>query len=265
MRKLLVLALVPALLFASAAALAQDATPTPPPTVFVRHDPTLGAFLSDAQGKTLYLFTKDTTPGESTCYDQCATNWPPFTASEPLTLPGNVEGELTTISRTDGTTQVAYNGIPLYYFAKDEQPGDTNGQGAGDVWFVVAPGAEFGVVATPAAAPEASPAAPMAGGTVDVSLSEFTIEVSTTTFAAGQEYTFNVTNNGEFPHEFVIEMVGAAGEPLEANGQAARVGPLDPGTSDTLTWTFADPGLYQVACHVRTHYPMGMAVTINVS
>ena len=105
----------------------------------------------------------------------------------------------------------------------------------------------------------------MAGGTVEVSLTEFTIEISTTTFAAGQEYTFNVTNNGEFPHQFVIEAVGAVYEPLEANGQEAEVETLDPGASATLTWTFADPGLYQVACHVRTHYPMGMAVTIHVS
>ena len=265
MRRLLVLALVPALLLASAAAFAQDATPTPPPTVFVRQDPALGPFLTDPEGKTLYLFTKDTTPGESTCYEQCAQNWPPFTAAEPLTLPGNVEGELTTISRTDGTTQVAYNGIPLYYFARDEQPGDTNGQGVGDVWFVVAPGAQFGAVATPAAAPEASPAAPMAGGTVEVSLMEFAVITSATSFAVGQEYTFNVTNNGEFPHEFVIEAVGANREPLQADGQSAEVTVLDPGASGTLTWTFAEPGLYQFACHIRTHYPQGMAVTIRVS
>ena len=143
MKRSLVLALAGVLvLTASAATLAQDATPTPPPTVFVRQDPVLGPFLTDPDGRTLYLFTNDTTPNESTCYDRCAENWPPFTADEPLTLPNGVEGELTTITRNDGTTMVAYNGIPLYYFARDEQPGDTNGQGVGDVWYVVSPEGE---------------------------------------------------------------------------------------------------------------------------
>src|SRR5215211_692493 len=144
MRRILVflMVLVPAFLLAAAGtALAQG---TPPPeepqddaTVFVRQNEELGPYLSDEAGMTLYLFTKDTTPGESTCYDQCAENWPPFTADEPLTLPGDVEGTLTTITRDDGSTQVAYNDIPLYYFAEDQAPGDVLGQGVGDVWFVV--------------------------------------------------------------------------------------------------------------------------------
>jgi predicted lipoprotein with Yx(FWY)xxD motif/uncharacterized cupredoxin-like copper-binding protein len=268
--KRLVWLIVPALLLGmSATAFAQatpEATPEPPPiTVFVRQDPALGPILTDPNGMTLYLFTNDTVPGESTCYDECATNWPIFTADEPLGLPGNVEGELTTITRTDGTTQVAYNGIPLYYFARDTQPGETNGQGRGDVWYVVHPGQQFGAMASPTAGEPPLAATPSADGSVTVELTEFTILVSQTEFKVGQAYTFNVTNIGQFPHEFYIEPAGANGEPLEANGEEAEVEPLESGASGTLTWTFTEAGIYQFACHVRTHYPMGMAVTIHVT
>ncbi len=205
-RWLLVAMLVPALLLAaSAAALTQEGTPADhgsptaeeTQTVFVRQDPALGTILTDPQGMTLYLFTRDTTSGETTCYDRCTEAWPPFTADEPLVLPPGVPGVLTTISRTNGTAQVAYNGIPLYYWANDQQPGDTTGQGVGDVWFVVAPGAEFGAVATPVASPVASPAAsPVAEGMVEVQLAEFTVRASATTFRVGEAYTFTATNVG---------------------------------------------------------------------
>ena len=39
----------------------------------------------------------------------------------------------------DGTVQATYNGWPLYYYAKDKQPGDTTGQDVGKVWYVIAP------------------------------------------------------------------------------------------------------------------------------
>ena len=166
-RWLVVGALAPALLLVAAgAALGQGTPPAGGPTVLVAQDPALGPLLTDAAGMTLYLFTEDTVPGESTCYDRCAEAWPPFAAAEPLMLPPGVPGELSTVQRADGTTQVAYNGIPLYYWQRDAQPGDTTGQGVGGVWFVVPPGAEFGVVASPVASPAASPmASPAAEGT----------------------------------------------------------------------------------------------------
>jgi len=110
----------------------------------VAQDPAVGSFLTDAEGKTLYLFTPDATPGESTCYDDCARAWPPLAPAEGMTLPAGVPGELATIERTDGTQQVTYNDIPLYYYAKDDEPGDTYGQGLGGRWFIVAPGATHG-------------------------------------------------------------------------------------------------------------------------
>jgi len=110
----------------------------------VAQDPAVGSFLTDAEGKTLYLFTPDATPGESTCYDDCAKAWPPLAPAEGMTLPAGVPGKLATIDRTDGTQQVTYNDIPLYYFAKDDEPGDIYGQGLGGKWFIVPPGATHG-------------------------------------------------------------------------------------------------------------------------
>jgi predicted lipoprotein with Yx(FWY)xxD motif len=149
-RYLALLSLLLALLFAGASA-QND------PTVETMEDPELGTYLVDPEGMTLYLFTKDVPgSGKCVCNDQCAENWPPFSAEDPLTLPEGVPGELTQITRDDGTQQVAYNGQPLYYYVKDMAPGDTTGQEVGDVWYVVSPG-EPG--ATPAASPGATPIA----------------------------------------------------------------------------------------------------------
>jgi predicted lipoprotein with Yx(FWY)xxD motif/uncharacterized cupredoxin-like copper-binding protein len=234
------------------------------PTVFVRQDPTAGTILTDPAGRTLYLFTKDTTENQSVCEGDCLTNWPAFTADEPLSLPGKVDGELSTFDRSDGSKQVSYNGIPLYYFAGDSGPGDVNGQGKGGVWFVVAPGQQFGApVATPAAA-ASSPEASGDEYTVDVTLQEFMVMASTTDFEVGQKYTFNVTNSGKYAHQFVIEKAGANYEPLEDGGNEAEIEKIEAGSSQTIEWTFAEAGNYQLACHLMTHYPMGMALTIHV-
>lgn len=112
----------------------------PPATVYISHNTELGSVLVGPTGNTLYRFINDE-PGVSNCYDQCATNWPPLTVGENDRVAGaaGVEGELGIIDREDGRRQVTYNGMPLYFFAEDEAAGDTNGQGVGDVWAVVAP------------------------------------------------------------------------------------------------------------------------------
>jgi predicted lipoprotein with Yx(FWY)xxD motif/uncharacterized cupredoxin-like copper-binding protein len=249
---------------ATTATLAQD---SPPPSIHVREDPVLGRYLSDAEGMTLYLFTNDTTENESTCYDQCAEAWPPFTAEEPV-LPRSLEDdELTSFERTDGTTQLAYNGIPLYYWASDEQPGDTTGQGVGDVWYVVAPGmtfADMASAATPAASPAPSPAATDDSTEVEATVGDFFVASSRTTFTVGETYTFTVTNEGEMPHEFEVELAGAMGEPIEVDGEEAEIEEIAPGATETLTVTFSEPGNYQLACHLGQHYQNGMALNIVV-
>jgi predicted lipoprotein with Yx(FWY)xxD motif len=100
----------------------------------------LGEILVDGEGNTLYLFTPDA-QGDSTCYDDCEVNWPPL-ADGAEAGSGLDAGLLGSTTRTDGSSQVTYNGWPLYYFAGDTAPGDTNGQGINDVWFVVSPAGE---------------------------------------------------------------------------------------------------------------------------
>lgn len=110
----------------------------------VAKDSAHGAILTDAEGKTVYLFTPDTTAGESACYDQCAENWPPVAPSDELKLPAGVPGTLGAIERTDGGQQVTYNDIPLYHYVKDTAAGDVFGQEVGDVWYIVPPGMMLG-------------------------------------------------------------------------------------------------------------------------
>lgn len=100
----------------------------------------LGTILVGPNGMTLYMFANDTAT-ESACVDSCAVNWPPLTVAdeEPVNLADGLQGDVTTIERADGTYQVSFNGHLLYYFARDVLPGDTNGQGRGDVWYVVNP------------------------------------------------------------------------------------------------------------------------------
>jgi predicted lipoprotein with Yx(FWY)xxD motif len=99
----------------------------------------LGEIIVDAEGKTLYAFTPDTA-GESTCYDDCATAWPPLVVTDAASISAGTgldAAKLTTVDRTDGTKQVKYGDWPLYYFANDAAAGDTKGQGLNNVWYVV--------------------------------------------------------------------------------------------------------------------------------
>jgi predicted lipoprotein with Yx(FWY)xxD motif len=88
---------------------------------------------------TLYLFTQDT-PNTSNCYTACATAWPPLlTSGAPTAGSGVTAAMLGTTKRTDGSTQVTYNGWPLYYWANDKKPGDVTGENVQGVWFVITP------------------------------------------------------------------------------------------------------------------------------
>jgi len=97
----------------------------------------LGSVLVDGEGMTLYVFTNDT-GGTSSCYDDCASSWPPLlSTAEPAPGDGVDATKLGTTERTDGGTQVTYAGMPLYTFASDTAAGDTTGQGVGTKWYVI--------------------------------------------------------------------------------------------------------------------------------
>jgi predicted lipoprotein with Yx(FWY)xxD motif len=88
-------------------------------------------------GMTLYAFIPDE-GGTPTCYDECASTWPPLLADGAVSTGEGLDASaFTTAPRTDGGEQVVANGWPLYFFANDTAPGDTNGQGIGGNWFVV--------------------------------------------------------------------------------------------------------------------------------
>ena len=103
-------------------------------------DTELGAVLVDAEGMTLYLFMPDSME-TSSCMDDCASAWPPL-MGEAVAGEGVDQALLSTAPRTDGDDQVAYNGHRLYRFSGDTAPGDTTGQGVGDLWFAVTPDGE---------------------------------------------------------------------------------------------------------------------------
>jgi predicted lipoprotein with Yx(FWY)xxD motif len=124
------------------------ATTAPATVIGSTTNPTLGRILVNGSGATLYRFTADQN-GQSSCTGACAQLWPPFTVtagSQPKGASG-VVGVFATSKRADGTTQVTYNGSPLYTFSEDKTAGSTAGQGVLGMWFVA------NVSATPAAAP----------------------------------------------------------------------------------------------------------------
>lgn len=104
-----------------------------------------GEALTGPDGMTLYIFLNDTQGGDaSSCSGDCLANWPALTVDEGQEATGGegVDGEFATITRDDGALQVTYEGWPLYYFAADEAPGDSNGEGVGEVWFIATPSGE---------------------------------------------------------------------------------------------------------------------------
>ncbi len=82
--------------------------------------------LVGSNSMTLYTFAKDTAgSGKSMCNGPCATNWPPLLIDGSPT----VSGDYSVITRDDGKKQLAYKGMPLYFWAKDTKPGDKTGDG----------------------------------------------------------------------------------------------------------------------------------------
>ena len=226
---------------APAATVAQPATIAGAMVALAKNDK-LGTFLADAQGSTLYLFEKDG-KDTSNCYDQCEANWPPlFTTGASGAGDGVTATLLGTTTRKDGKTQVTYNGHPLYYFGKDQNPGDVNGQEVGNVWYVVS--ASGDKIETPEAA--VTPAAQ--GGT-----QANAVEVSIKNLSFGAPLTVPVgtkvvwTNNDAMQHTVT-----------EANGlfDSGNVG-----AGDSFSFTFTKEGTYNYACKIHSSMQGQVIVT----
>jgi predicted lipoprotein with Yx(FWY)xxD motif len=127
-----------------------------------------GSFLTNGAGRAIYLFMADST-GKSACDGACAAAWPPVIATAQPTATGGVQAsDLSTITRSDGTRQVTYDGHPLYYFQGDTGPGTDKGQGLdnfGAKWWLVAPtGSSITTAVTISGSGSAPASSPASGG-----------------------------------------------------------------------------------------------------
>ncbi len=134
-------------------------TAAPSSTVVNTRSTSLGQILVDAQGRTLYLFAKDSGPA-STCDGSCSSYWPPVPGSAGPQVSGAASAtSVSTIARAGGAQQLSYAGHPLYYFVGDTKAGQTKGQGLdqfGAKWYVLDPAGD---------AVTSAPAASTGGGT----------------------------------------------------------------------------------------------------
>ena len=111
---------------AASAGLAQAAAPVK----------TAGGMLVNASGMTLYTFDNDTAgSGKSACNGPCAGLWPPVMAE----ADAKPEGDMTLVTRDDGTKQWAYKGKPVYLYKSDMKAGDMTGDNFKNVWHVIKP------------------------------------------------------------------------------------------------------------------------------
>ncbi len=117
-----------ALLFASL--LAACASQPPAPAMMT------DGVLTGKGGMTLYTFDRDMAgSGKSACNGACATNWPPLYVAY-----GEMpSGDYSVVTRDDGRKQWAFKGKPLYYWAKDQKPGDKTGDGVNSIWHTAKP------------------------------------------------------------------------------------------------------------------------------
>lgn len=124
-------------------ALAADgkkATAGPAADVSVFDQPQLGKLLVDQQGRTVYRFNKDSAwPMRFGCNDACLDTWKPVGPADKSKLEGVPAKLISTVTRPDGTKQLAVDCWPVYTFGGDRQPGDVKGQGKTGTWFAVSP------------------------------------------------------------------------------------------------------------------------------
>jgi predicted lipoprotein with Yx(FWY)xxD motif len=92
-----------------------------------------GTVLVDSSGQALYASVQESAAGKVLCTGACNSFWQPLAASGKVTSSGSIGGKLATVKRPDGSTQVTYNGAPLYTFTQD-QAGQVTGDGFQDAF-----------------------------------------------------------------------------------------------------------------------------------
>ncbi|MBV7332322.1 cytochrome P460 family protein [Chloroflexi bacterium TSY] len=227
----------------------------------------LGGFLVDSNGMTLYLFAEDE-PGISKCDANCLLIWPPLlTDGEPVAGEGVDAALLGTTTLANGATQVTYNGWPLYYFARDVNPGDTAGQERGDVWFVITAEGEgvFGESAeNENAAVDSASAVTLEVRAGDLYFGEAgsnnLVDPPVWTVPSGAVVTLTFINEGKVQHNWAIINLGEEVPVpyIEDISIAYYTSPLvDGGTEQEFTFTApSEPGEYIVICTPPGHYPL---------
>jgi predicted lipoprotein with Yx(FWY)xxD motif/plastocyanin len=200
------------------------AIPPVPTTISISTSATLGNYLTDAKGMSLYYFDKDT-KNVSNCAEACLAKWPLFFA-DPVTVPAGLKAEdFGTITRADGAKQTTFKGFPLYYWVNDVKSGDTLGQNVGKVWFVVDPVKFNGTTAV-------APTEPPVGKTYNIDISNFAFSEAVLTIEVGSTVTW--TNKDEVEHN-AVAVDGTFKLPLLAQGKSG-------------SFTFTKAGEYDYFC-----------------
>lgn len=249
---------------------------------------TLGSIIADSDGKTLYMYTKDT-KDTSACYGACATNWPPLLADK-IDAKDDANAKLIGYTkRTDGKMQVTYNGMPLYYYAKDTKPGDTTGQNVGGIWFVLAAdGKVIKLAASDTAAQTFTVLVSAEDTTIGAELNAFFptalhIHVGDTVVwkeNSHELHTVTFLGNLTTVPDLLVQVPNAPPGAMMINPQAGfPAGPtdgkydgavyvnsgmmgMDPGQALQFSLTFTKPGTYQYVCIV--HNTMKMDKTMKM-
>jgi predicted lipoprotein with Yx(FWY)xxD motif len=120
-------------------------------SVMIATQGTLGNYLTDNQGRTLYYYDKDMA-GMSACSGACLKAWPPFYSPNIVVPTGLDASDFGSLKLPDGSMITTFKGYPLYYYVNDKKRGDTAGQAFKDVWYVVNPATFAGTKAQQAAA-----------------------------------------------------------------------------------------------------------------
>jgi predicted lipoprotein with Yx(FWY)xxD motif/plastocyanin len=188
-----------------------------------------GKVLADSKGRALYIFAKDEADLNS-CKGQCLVNWPIF-HSDSLKVSADLKAEdFGMFTRADGTMQITYRGWPLYYYIKDQYPGQILGQNVGKVWFLAGPDLTMALKKPDAAAP--SLPADQAGKDRNIEISGFKFSVPELTVEAGAKVTF--TNRDSIRHN-AVAVDGSFRIPLLAKDESAAI-------------TLDKPGVYEYYC-----------------